>query len=188
MENINKLKEDLFEAINTICRDYETKQLPEFKVGQWYVYAEYIFRVLKTDDIWVYVNPVCSKMLGEPKFKIESRWGDRSRPATQQEIESHLRKIADEKGFKEGVKVKMPICDDIRILKGDFRYISDWLPREDAFSCGIDVIWRGTKGWVEIIPDKKPLPKRKEEFRSFLQNYYFQGISKVDEFLNEYKD
>ena len=33
-ENMDKLKSELFDAIDEICKDYESKQEPEFKIGQ----------------------------------------------------------------------------------------------------------------------------------------------------------
>lgn len=182
MESINNLKEDLFTAIRIICEEYETKHLPKFKVPGWYLYRDHmgliVFYATIKDGNYFKNNS------GEVWFIKDCR------PAAPQEIESHLRKIAEEKGFKEGVKAKYN-NSDIREMTGLFHYVPDWQIAYGAFCIGNNVIFDDKDGWrCEIIPDKKKLPCTKDEATKLIQEYtaYYRKDSgcNVFEFLNEY--
>ena len=42
--------------------------------------------------------------------------------------------------------------------------------------------------FTEVIPDKKKLPKKKDEFIPFLSDYNVMNPSIIQEFLDQYED
>ena len=176
---------DIPARVRDFLRD-QTKEepKPEFKVGDWIIgEAEYnptyparIIRILGDHadlDIEKVGADYCWRC-GKSVY-----W----RLATPQEIESHLRKIAEEKGFfKNGTKFKSINQNEvgsIRTIK-PFRGNVDikWVyhdSNDSLFCCnGMDTksidgkyvcsnpsIYEGGK-WAEIIPEKKKLPSTKD--------------------------
>jgi len=161
-KNMDKLKDDLFEAIDTICKDYESKQEPEFKVGQWVVTASCneVKRIKEINGDIIKYDDGCT----------HTSWKGFIRLATPAEIESHLRKICDEKGFKDGVKYHYPDRPDLspRIFKSPL-HLS--LNNDYLYDTHSNIIWEADRGFAEIIPDKKKLPETEDEFKEFLNEY-----------------
>jgi len=158
----------------------ETKQ-PEFKVGQWFVWEE-------TDELHRIVN-----MTGNRLWFINENDNNRKqflfsqecRLATPQEIEAHLKKIFDEKYV--GKKIKSVNDGHIGCVKSFFSYLNkqDMAYAEDDKG----IIYFYAKGkFAEIIPDKKKLPKTKEEFNKFLGAFTNRHCSAVSDFLDQYED
>jgi len=151
---------------------------PMFKVGQWvtddyykevirFGYTEKDGRVYDTNG---YLRNVGVKYL---------------RHATPQEIESHLRKICDDKYI--GKKVKC-LSTGRGIIKeyNVYEFKGDTLWYTDNYGSPM-MVYRSGK-FAEIIPEKKKLPKTKEEFNSFLGAYCNRHTSSVAEFLKDYED
>lgn len=204
MKDINELKRELFDAIESICKDYEKPAEPEFKVGQWVYFENLVNGCLGFGDYGI------CRIVEEPEgennhagllksnigyyvrnYRNDSIWkinAEKKRPATPSEIGAHLRKIMEQKGFKKGVKY----CDvfgNTVTIKGTPRYFYD----ESCDMLGIegidpphnDVVYRLGK-FAEIIPDKKKLPKTREEFMIFLSNHCYAFNDIYPAFLDEY--
>jgi hypothetical protein len=163
-----------------VCLD-ETKPEPEFKVPGWYVFTGNsckleIFRTIKLDAMGYLHNEADTQYLSE-----------KCRPATPAEIETYLRKICDEKGFKPGVRYKNAY------LFGEYHTYPDnpifrYGKTGDSFDCGDGYGFLYYNGkFAEIIPDKKKLPKTKEEFIIMIdQAWQCKKGTTIDEFLNQY--
>jgi len=153
---------------------------PHFKIGQWVIgengfYPKEPCRIVGIEEGGFYYEDTKNRKVWE-HYKV--------RPATHSEIESHLIKMAKEKGFKEGVTVKHQNYDVSHKIKGclfsygnnsDFLSLNDILIYEDGV-------------WAKILPSKKPLPKDKEELRNFLIDWKYrsEGAS-INDFLNDYE-
>jgi hypothetical protein len=168
----------------------------KFKVGKWYKNTNYdaiiFFRIYKIEEDSVFYDNSNEFGLNIEKFDIGSTWANQSCLATPEEIQDHLISIAKSKGFKGGLKLH-----PVNTYCADYIYIENvdkW-----KYYSGIDKLRLNDtsiyeKGrWAEIIPDKKKLPKTKEEFYKFCEDL-FQNENrrgKFDEiinFLNEYED
>ncbi|MCJ7447945.1 MAG: hypothetical protein MUO72_09640 [Bacteroidales bacterium] len=149
---------------------------PEFKIPGWYIINNY---------------SLCNKIvyiIERTEIFLISEKGDRfhikySNPATQQEIESHLRKICDEKYIGKRVKGINGFTD---IISKFLSYESD----SDTMRYkgeGNFIIYLYENGkFAEIISDKKKLPKTKEEFKKFIGDvieWYSGPSSTYDLFL-----
>jgi len=86
---------------------------------------------------------------------------------TPQEIESHLRKICNEKYI--GKKVKCLHCDEWCNVN-NWSDIGFYQSKDDVFRYGDVVVYMDGK-FAEIIPDKKPLPKNIEELIHLLYDF-----------------
>jgi hypothetical protein len=111
------------------------------------------------------------------------------RLATPQEIEDHLRKICDEKGFKTGVKIRGLDIDanpfnNCYVIEMPAIYDKD----EDSFvtSTGDRIYCKGK--FAEIVAQKKKLPKTKTDFNIFLDNYNSRHSRTTEEFLDDYEE
>ena len=121
---------------------------------------------------------------------LEKRQSMGIRHATSQEIESHLRKICDEKYI--GKKV----ADSFSGTCGYARYFDFYDFKTDCvyyknFGNGVCVYRQGK--FAEIILDKRPLPKTKEELKDtlfrFNQKYSRTPLADtLTEFLEDYED
>jgi len=188
MENVNEFKKELLEAIETICRDYEQKKL-EAKVGEW---------VIGINECSP-KTPARIEGEGNGSNKILSNYDNYNntqlainasycRYATPDEIEAHLKKICDEKGFKEGIEIRGLQEDGLfrktlYFIRFPCKYDSD----EDSYvtASGDRLYCKGK--FAEIIPDKKKLPRTKEEFPKFLGDFCNRHCNSVDKFLNQYE-
>jgi len=184
-KNMDKLKDELFEAIDKICKDYESKNepdtVPKFKVGDWVIGENrclpkkpslirkfYEYSLMDYDDFEGATKQIA--------------WKGYIRHATKDEIESHLRKICDEKYI--GKKVKCLCGNDScknTLVKKFECYLSDcdqlWYN---------DILIYDQGKFAEIIPDKKKKPDTWNEFASMLERFANSDDSIVD-VLNEYE-
>ena len=189
-KNMDDLKNDLFKAIETICKDYETKPEPEFKAGQWSAFKAndneiYPFLIHHFEDDKVYGQDFKCK---DDIYKI---WYQTNRcnliSVTEEEIESHLKKICDEKyigkkyitAFEKGQIHTFPD-------NPNYHYDTD----RDSFDCGkgYGFLYFQVK-FAEIISDKKKLPKTKEGLRELLKQVQDDSLLPfptidIDEFID----
>jgi len=199
-KNMDKLKDELFEAIGKICKDYKEKHEPEFKVGQWYISKsegrkDKIYRVCRINGRYIYYD--CSNIEGKSNWIAKnSVMYKSSKPATKEQIESHLRKICDEKYI--GKKVKS-LHDENYIQK----VLQFWLYsfNEDKLWYEIDsekhpttnlLIYDQGKFASIIPPDKKKLPKTREELKELLRQVQDDSLLPfptidIDDFLDQYE-
>lgn len=158
---------------------------PKLVVGKWYKYGEYIFRVESIDFEWIYFDKESSYVIGEPKIRVYSGWADNCRLATASEIESHLIKVAERRGFKNNVKYKDPVNEKIHKLRFDKLYYWEGDMLTDGWG---GAIYQDGQ-WATIIPDKKPLPKTKKELMDLLVHIAVHNSHQhVRETLDEYED
>jgi hypothetical protein len=107
------------------------------------------------------------------------------RHATPQEIESHLRKICDEKALtKDGIRLKSAVSSLEFIF--DSKNPIYYNEIEDMLYTGIWGLYYNGK-FAEIIEEKKRLPKTKEELLKIFEDY-LQGKKDYIEFLKDYED
>lgn len=178
---------------------YPIEPTPKLEIGKWYKYAQYIFRVESIDSELIYFDKECSYVIGEPKIGVYSGWADNCRLATASEIESHLIKVAGEKGYRNGVKIKglrfnregEMEWQDGKIGAEQYSgyYMKgDCLNVLDKYHGVYEIIYRQGK-WATIIPDKKPLPKTKKELMHLLVHIAVHNSHQhVRETLDEYED
>ena len=170
-------------------KDYETKQEPEFKY--WAKWSE-------TEELFFITKRTNKALWGKfPEYKQEQFINiTECIVPTPAEIESHLRKICDEKGFKRGIKYKDVSYGEIVTIVKNPKYTyfetCDVLAIEGIDPTPYDIVYELGK-FAEIIPDKKKLPKAKIEFVKFLKDYNIELKDCDDEFtinkfLNQYED
>ena len=173
---------------------YPIEPTPKFKVGDWIISTEYpsdgVVRISEIFGNILYFTG-CLSNGNEFHSEIKSQF---VRPATASEIKSHLIKEAERRGFKNNVKYKDPVNEKIHKLRFDKLYY-----------CEGDILTDGWGGaiyqdgqWATIIPDKKPLPKTKDEltqifydfalFCSECSNFQYISQAKIDKFLGKYED
>jgi hypothetical protein len=160
-----------------ICGVEEEEPKPEFKPGQWAVtaYGE-IFRILSLKDGWVcWINNK-----GE---NVRSN-ADHLKFTIPREIESHLIKIAKEKGLlKDGLLVRSPTGANFRVnMTHEFDYD---MKSDNLCNLGMFLYQQGV--WAEIVPEKKKLPKTKDELSDLIKAYWISPFV-WDEFLKDYED
>lgn len=149
-------------------RKEESKPLPEFKLGDWVILKPYNKhfpqRISEINRPYFWVDNETDGYL----FRDTNGFYN-LRLATPAEIEAHLRKICDEKYVGKRVKCLV-----------DGRYIVSDFWEYSATEEGIcyrakgdsDGVWLYKRGkWAEILPDKKPLPKTKDDFITFLTHW-----------------
>lgn len=104
---------------------------------------------------------------------------DHIRLAAPQEIESHLIKEAEKKGFEKGVKCKWHDENIIYTLTGVWSYGARYYPENDSyFLHGIMIYCKGK--WAEIVQEKRRLPKTKEEFICLIQDLLIKSPKGYD--------
>lgn len=192
METIKIIDEKTIER-NGIKYVPEKAEKPEFKVGQWVIsdnaQPRTPARVLKIDGVYLTFDNYCG-------HQDSLAYRDWMRPATKEEIEAHLRKICEEKGYKAGVKIRNMINAERHTIKrADFTYYMN----DDSLHCSTpEEEWRHREHsnpaiyyqgeFAEVIPDKKPKPVTRKDFEEFLAAYegnYFNGFA-MSSFLNDY--
>jgi len=191
-KNMDKLKDDFFEAIEIICKDYESKHKPEFKAGRWIVTASCneVKRIKEINGDIIKYDDGCT----------HTNWKGFIRPATPAEIESHLKKICDKKYI--GKKVRdLHYGNNATIVKEDdnhsWFYVSDgdrFIVASNDWITGSNPCVYEKGRFAEIIPDKKKLPKGKDECKNFLLgfvgfiNYDYELPTHIRDFLDQYED
>lgn len=165
---------------------------PKFKAGDWVYWggsSPTIGRIIRHcnefADSWVLET-------ANGKGKYDSCSENNLTHITPQEIESHLIKIAKEK-FKKGSKISSVTSGN------NFTFYN----LEDIYyNINTDTLSNGgmhmySKGkWAEIIPEKKKLPKTKEELIFLIQDAFIKQPSCIDlrlsewinSFLKDYED
>lgn len=209
METIKIIDEKTIER-NGIKYVPEKAEETKFKVGQWVVFlpekakdmhlytdfwnAPHIMRILKITNADNYLH------FDENQDPYNN--GDKSsnvcdcfRPATKEEIEAHLRKICDEKGYKKGMKVKDANDGLVSVITENEP--EEYRPEYDSLvirSRAKDHDYRVTNlyyngKFAEILPDLKKKPETREEFEAFLDDYTIAvpTFEPRNKFLNLYK-
>lgn len=153
------------------------RQEPEFKVGGWSGWIDlggikHLFRITEFKGSQAYGN-------NGPNMGKEG-WPDKSENqcsisslvlATKEEIESHLIKVAKEKGFKEGCRYNNTAGNTKVAVKDPELYESD---NPYSLHCGegCGLIYDNRLNqWAQILPSKKALPKTKKEFAHFIDEW-----------------
>ena len=186
MKKVKEISENEVRIDGSLYRKVEEPK-PEFKVGDWVIAKKRyelepeffpIFRIEEVsnqNEFWL--RPQVGKTTGT--------MAECCRYATPQEIESHLRKICDEKGFKEGVRFRKPWNNETGVCGSNITYLldQDVLTYSDKYPG--DIYKEGE--FAEIISEKKRLPKTKEELKKAF-NDYFLGEKNFKDFLEDYED
>ena len=146
----------------------------EFKVGQ-YIIAD-------GDSIPRRITRATSAIIECDKY-FYYPWAVRL--ATPAEIEAHLKKEAERRGYK-GKRVKSAGDGHTDTVIDICEFISGTLYGDGANGRHVILYDRGK--WAEILPDKKKLPKTREEFMKFLGDYTNRHCSTVQNFLDQYED
>jgi len=174
---------------------------PKFKIGDWVMCNRgcKVFKIIKIEN-----NLICGTdfTMGSENF---GNWEIRSlRLATASEIESHLIKEAERRGFVKGIKFKSIFSDKGAERKLEYfssnqeEFKWQYLDNMDALYCNNGIatyhrfcsnpfIYRNGQ-WCPIVPDKKPLPKTKKDFMDFLGTYCNRHCDSVQKFLDDYED
>ena len=204
---LHKTTEEFLEAIDAICKDYESKQEPEFKIGQWVIgkndyYPTEPERIREIEGCQ-YKPEEWAKRFQDESYDFPWNSFEYIRPATEEEIESHLKKICEEKGYKTGIKLKsINVGEEGRIYTiadtYDFKYdsVDDCIrivtPQEEWIEgCSNPSIYQKGK-FAEIIPDKKKRPETRDEFRELINHItlrYFDDVlieKEMDDLLDQY--
>jgi len=179
MKTIRQISETKVE-IDGVFYIKEKEPNPEFKY--WAKWGE-------TDELFFITKRTEGKLWGNfsDGSYIYIRKRDCSIP-TKEEIELHLKKICEEKYIGKRVKGLVNSCYEgivtNKCLIGPYFSDSDdyWMCLEN--DKGICVYKQGK--FAEIIPDKKPLPKTKEEFEKFLDDYAWVEPPPAN-FLDQYE-
>jgi hypothetical protein len=189
-KHLNEVQQYFDSKLKSIQEDIAKLKEPElkFKIGQWYKYGNDLFRVYK-----IYENEVHydnrGKSLGSNFFIFYSQIYQLSCIATPQEIESHLRKICDEKYIGKNVAGSFLGQHDGYARSFDFYDFASDSVYYKNFGYGVCVYSKGK--FAEIISDKKKLPKNRDEFVDFLTRFRqltSPEISvRISEFLNDYE-
>jgi hypothetical protein len=156
----------------------------EFKVGQWVCLhgSSYPYRIEKIDNNGnLFVNNLCgtSHLITSGGFHL----------ATPQEIENHLKKIAEEKGFKNntlirGLTAQSEPFYSCYVMETPLSYNE---PEDSLCSQSGDRVYCRGK-WAEIVPVKKKLPKNKEELKQFYYAWYGDGTMDFQAFVDQCED
>ena len=193
MEKIKRINENEVKVDGCVYRKVEEPK-PEFKVGDWVTGSMASWSSpVRIEKVLEKNNYIVTNVFDDPKNYSESiRTYEVKylRHATKDEIESHLKKICDERYVGKKVKCLMYPNDSGTIFK---------FSRYDGVEMGGDVdqmVYIDTDDrcmvvysegkFAEIIPDKKKLPKTKDEFENFLDAYNPFEDS-IKEFLNDYE-
>jgi hypothetical protein len=211
-KNIIQMKEIKFLDEKTVEIDGQTfarvdsAKEPEFKVGDWVIgindyNPKFITRIVGLNGENARFDDADNQLEHDD---INERF---ARHATPEEIESHLKKVAKEKGFVDNISFTgLRLWFNPRRAKfGGFERSNESImyptydATEDTLNCFdkenevFEAIYEKGK-WAEIDPAKKPLPKTKEELISFVniicEEVFDDEPSKIfmDEHLNNYED
>jgi hypothetical protein len=179
-----KEKEVIVDGVSYFLKEENNNSTPqtEFKVGDWITWIgggnnpPYPIRKIKEmkryqsaidhSDVSIFLNPNYYRL------------------STREEVESHLREICDEKYVGKRIN-----ADNYRITNK--RHTSPYVPQYDQYwmvntrENGVLVYEAGK--FEEVIPDKKPIPKTRDEFRNMVVNAMTAPDgSDVSEFLDQY--
>jgi len=185
-----KINENEIKVDGVIYRKTEETK-PEFKVGEWIIGINEcrpynVARLEKKENGHNFIyNSYDSS--GVQEVSVSSHY---CRHATKEEIESHLKKICDEKYVGKMVRCLFDRNynePDFQVQKvkyfDEYKPISDELRYSDGFHW-ICVYKQGE--WATILPDKKKLPKTQVEAAAFLADYNASGKA-IHDFINNYE-
>ena len=150
---------------------FETK----LEVGKWYKLKDNP-KILALYDCFKHHRPYAYifNEKGDYEYRVEfslfelpTYW----ELATEEEVREALINEAKKRGYKEGVKCKFGIIEDIRTLKtNDFEFKLEYntlgIKRKDGNS---DIIFRNGK-WNEIIEETEPTKEEINRVLTFLKN------------------
>ena len=165
------------EQINQLAEKEHAKELlqkfiPEafenkLEVGKWYISEHYLAYYLGdykcncirlSDGAWF--ENMHHSLSGHLKsYKL----------ATEEEVREALINEAKKRGYKEGVKCKFGIIEDIRTIETN---IFDWNGKYLFVRCingNADIIFRSGK-WAEIIEQSEPTKEEINRVLTFLKN------------------
>lgn len=136
---------------------------PKFKIGEWYKCdgGLYFFRIYKIEaNRFHYDNDENDE---KRFFRLPSHFYDHSIPATPQEIENHLIKLAKKKGFKAGVTISKDGINSrfdftFRPINRSFAYSS----RADILDSGWGHVYQAGK-WATTVEGKPSDTIKKNE-------------------------
>jgi hypothetical protein len=190
METIKIIDEKTIER-NGIKYVPEKAEEPKFKVGQWVVFnpeiaktigyytsfwnKPYVLRITDLSDYTLHFSCDQHPEAGRASFSNHYKC---FRPATPQEIESHLRSICEK---YVGKKVK---CLEDWKMKGHltsnkFKYESHhdefWMEDSEHPYLAICVYKDGT--FADILPSLKPKPETKEDYKDFIMDWRLSNTS-----------
>jgi hypothetical protein len=173
----------IISTTSTLCSTHGYGgQLKGFKKGQ-YPDLSKPFRIIDIKGIASQPDAHIAEQSDVPYIFSSSK---DFRLATASEIEKHLIKEAEKKGFKDGVRYKDPFGQHISKLH--FYKLYYWVDA-DMLSDGYGGAIYQQGEWATIIPDKKPLPKTKKELMDLLVHIAVHNSHQhVRETLDEYED
>lgn len=188
-------------ATNEFIRVEVIEPNPEFKVGDWVIGKELYFYPKEPRLVTTVKGNGCYYFDDLDKANRNFCNNVHLRHATPQEIEQHLRKICDEKGYRDGVRIKEVGTNNIYTLERHREWY--YLKESDSFhGCTPSKEWDighsnpyiYHKGqFAEIVSEKKKLPKTKEELIDFIvrdlyQFFYTSDLPKILRVIEGYED
>lgn len=192
LKEIDKLKKELFEAIDTICSEYENREYKklEFKPNMWAAYLTGLYDHDPTHKCIFYITSFNGDEVMGDSF---DGFGEQCMcekehliSVTPKEIKAHLKKICDEKYIGKSVQ---SIYNEIGAVLHFYRYIydTDEVIYRSNSPLTLTVYKRGK--FAEIIHDKKKLPKTKEELYKFLRDWesYSDMENDIKAYIDEYE-
>lgn len=177
--NVFSLPDQYMEALNFA----KEQAKPKYEVGKWYYWtpgghegADWgIARFVKLEDEHFYFNEAYKIEFGtivnDDRFVKHNSFFNNiiQGPATPQQLEEILTKVAESKGFKEGIKVDRHNFETIfpgKITIDNFYYSCDpyhYDILQDQFLLKGYIIYEKGK-WAEILPEEFYLNGHKVEF------------------------
>ena len=147
-DKIEKLQNEL----NELKKELNKR---EFEIGKWYIgednHGIYLFNYNGESHAFGFYHDYWQSewYVGESS----DGWGVDLRQATATEIETALRKEAERRGFKKGVKYKGALYGHEEKIKSEFNYFSHGEKEYLTDGYGDSVYHNGN--WAEIIEDEK---------------------------------
>jgi hypothetical protein len=162
-----QLPQDWDKAVKGV-KDFFAEE--KFKKGKWY-YAEigdyeFMFKVKDSTDS---ILNLSEKIMYHPKTKAlytiddfiskNSEADKNSQPATTEQIQEMLGKVAESKGFVKSIKVRSLFANNIDVIDGGFNYE---LSTDSLWTNGdnnlIEIYNKGK--WAELLPQEEPKPEK----------------------------
>jgi hypothetical protein len=160
-----QLPQDWDKAVAAV-KDFFAEE-PKFEKGKWYygeqgVCTKYLFKFLHVDCDGAKIFSEAIQ-LGDQKRvyyflnqQIDNT--DYLQPATQEQIQEMLGKVAESKGFVKSIKVRSLFANNIDVIDGGFNYE---LSTDSLWSNGdnnlIEIYNKGK--WAELVPQEEPKPE-----------------------------
>jgi hypothetical protein len=183
MEKIERISDtEIFVDGMKYIRDVFKSPRPEFKAGDW---------VKKFSDGGISrikeIEGIEGNNLRYNDGCYHQEFKGYIRHAASEEVAQHLKKICDEKYIGKKVKCLSDGCDYIPHVFDYYDYHTDSLWYDDSHRYAIKIYESGK--FAEIIPDKKKLPKTKEELRKIvISAMTAPDGTNIEDFLYDYED